>query len=264
MRKEAVRALSLLLPIAAFLGCRAEPSDDADGRIVVFAAASTANAVDEVCQGFREKHGVVVQSSYAATSTLVHQIEMGAEADVLVSASEEWADHLEKGGHVSEKRNLLGNCLVVIVPADSDIKVNTPNDLLDPRVEHLAVADPEAVPAGIYAKQALVSLGLWQRLKGRLAAGAHVRQALSFVETGAAEAGIVYATDAAISEAIEVAVALEPDLTEPIRYPVVLLKSGSDREVVRRFLDYLSSPEGAAVFRKLGFTVLTDEVASVP
>jgi len=125
---------------------------------------------------------------------------------------------------------------------------------------HLALADPEAVPAGIYARQALTRLGLWDRLKDKVAAAQDVRQALVFVETGAAEAGIVYATDAAASAKVRVAMGIDPGLTEPIRYPLVLLKSAESNPAARAFYEFLGSAEAAGVFRKHGFVWLGDSL----
>jgi molybdate transport system substrate-binding protein len=160
---------------------------------------------------------------------------------------------------VAERRDLLGNRLVIVVPADSRLDFQKAEDLLDAGVRHLALADYTAVPAGIYAQQALAKLGLWEQLKAKVVSGADVRQALSYVETGAAEAGLVYATDAAVSTAVRIAVEIPADLTEPIRYPIVLLKQGSGKKAAETFYQYLCSPQAAATFRKHGFSVLSSQ-----
>ncbi len=233
------------------------------GRLVLFAAASTANALEEMSDRFGKEHGIVIDTNFAASSTLAQQIENGAGADVFVSANETWADYLEERGLVAGRRDILGNRLVVITPAGSSTGVKKPEDLLDEKIRHVALADPDAVPAGIYAKQALVALGLWPQLEPKVVAGADVRQALSFVETGAAEAGIVYATDAAISPSARVAVRLGPELTEPICYSTVLLKAGEGDPAARSFFDYLTSPPAVRVFRRYGFLILPDDVPPV-
>jgi molybdate transport system substrate-binding protein len=233
----------------------------------MFAAASTGNALDEIREQFTRETKVEVKTNYAASSTLAQQIAYGAEADLFVSASTEWADYLdrEERGLVEKRRDLLGNRLVIIVPADSQLDLQKPEDLLGKAVGHLALADHTAVPAGIYAKQALTKLGLWEQLRGKVVAGADVRQALVYVETGAAEAGVVYATDAAVSTAVKVVAEIPPELTEPIRYPIVLLKQGQGEAEgeaeAESFYRYLNSPKAADVFRKYGFVVQAAPIA---
>lgn len=271
------RACLFLLGTLCALGCgqrvSVRPTGGAssplDQEVILFAAASTGSALDEISARLREEFGITIRANYAASSTLAQQIENGAGADVFVSANEEWADYLEQGGLVRQRHDLMSNRLVVIVPARPSgghgsappnrrsIRLHTAQDLLADKVVHLALADPGSAPAGIYARQALTSLGLWQQLKTKVVAAADVRQALSFVETGAAEAGIVYATDAAISQDVEVALRLDPDLTDPITYPIVLLDEGADNPAAQSLYQYLVSPKAAEVFQRHGFLMLT-------
>jgi molybdate transport system substrate-binding protein len=211
--------------------------------------------LNEIGAAFGEKHGVTIRTNYAATPTLAQQIISGAAADVFVSASEKWADTLADRQLVADRRDMLGNELVMIVPTDSTAALGDFESLTDDAVKHVAVGDPESVPAGLYAKQALISLDLWDRLKNKLVSGADVRQALSFVETGAAEAGIVYATDAVVSKRVRITARVDSRLSDPIRYPVVLLRNGAQNATARQFYEQLASPEAAAVFRKYGFAV---------
>lgn len=245
--------LPLLLAATSSVSGQSDPSRRE--TILVFAATSTANAMDEIRQTFQQRTGVRVQSSYASSVTLAQQIANGAKADVFVSADEKWADYLAKEKFVSRRRNLLANRLVVVVPSDSSLPVQRIADLARPEIRHLSMGEPEGGPAGKYAKQALTELGLWERLKGKVVAGNDVRQALAFVETGAAEAGIVYATDAAISKKVKVALDIPPQLGSPIRYPVVLLSPGAQKPAAVQFFECLQSPPASAVFRKYGFTV---------
>ncbi len=165
---------------------------------------------------------------------------------------------------VRQRRDLLTNRLVVVVPADSPPRIDKMEDLLAVEIRHLALADTTAVPAGVYAKQALSKLGLWDRLSDKVVAGADVRQTLTYVETGAAEAAIVYATDAIVGDNVRVALELPADLTEPIRYPIVLLKQADDDPAARAFYDYLNSPEAAAVFTRHGFSIGSEIPDQVP
>lgn len=233
-------------------------------KVLVFAAASTSNAVDEIRQGFINRTGIQVPSSYASSATLAQQIVNGADADLFISADTNWAEHLAQRDLVARQQNLLGNRLVVIVPVDSRFRLRQLADLAAPEIEHIALGDPEGVPAGKYAKQALAKLGLWQPVQTKVVSAEDVRHALTFVETGAAEAGIVYATDAAISKKVKVAVEVPSNLTEPIRYPIVLLKHGADRAGSRQFYEHLRSPAAAVVFKKYGFVVLEEAGPSSP
>ena len=245
--------LAVLLLVAGCVGENA--SDGPTEAVSVFAAASTTDAMEELCRDFEEQSGIPVRPSFAATSTLAQQIANGAEAHVLVSANESWVDYLDSSGMVARRRGLLGNRLVVIVPADSRLAIRELKDLLAPQIEHVAVADPDSVPAGIYARQALTNLKIWQALKSKIVATPDVRRALIHVETATVEAGIVYATDAAISSRVRVAFEMSPEAAMPIRYPIVLLKEGLGRRSARRFFEYLSSPQAARVFRRHGFVV---------
>ena len=251
-------AVCIGLVFLASAGCDVVSQQEPHDTIVVFGAASTTNALDELREQFQQVHDVSVRTSYAASSTLAQQIVNGADAHVFVSANVKWADDLDRRGLVRERHDLLRNRLVVVVRADTSTRIDTMEDLLVAEIRHLALADTAAVPAGVYAKQALSKLGLWDRLKKKVVAGADVRQTLTYVETGAAEAAIVYATDARIGDKVRVALELPADLTEPIRYPIVLLNRGDANPAVRSFYDYLNSPEAATVFTRHGFSVGSD------
>jgi molybdate transport system substrate-binding protein len=247
-----------LLAALPLVSCRpVERPGAAAAPLFVFAAASTAGPLEEIATAFRAETGVEVLTSVASSSTLAQQIMQGAEADLFLSASRDWAARLEEKQLVAASRDLLSNRLVVIVLPGASGNLTAPRDLLDPQIQHVAIADPASVPAGIYARQALEKLGLWERLAPKLVAAEDVRQALAFVETGAAEAGIVYATDATASRHVAVAMEIDRALTEPIVYPLVLLQSAAAKADARRLFDYLASDAAAAVFRRHGFTVLS-------
>lgn len=260
MRKATFPLLPMVLLLAGCPGGSREtppPSGPQPGRhaVIVLAAASTLNALDEIKLDFAKSTGIEVRTSYAASSALARQIENGAEADLFLSADLKWADYLEAKVPVVKRRNLLGNRLVVVVPSNSKLKLSSPDDLLAEDVKHLALGDPDAVPAGRYAKQALIRLGLWERLRGKVAPAEDVRHALTYVETAAAEAGVVYATDAAISSKVKVIAEIPAEMSEPVRYPLLLL-GGDGARSAEAFYDYLGSPAARRVFEKYGFTTL--------
>jgi molybdate transport system substrate-binding protein len=232
--------------------------------VVIFAAASTGDAMDEIKDRYKKQFGTRIVTSYAATSTLVQQVENGADAQLLLSANTKWADYLQAKGLVAQRRDLLGNRLVLVVPKDSKLAVDKLEDLLQAKVTRIALGDPEAVPAGIYAKKALVKRKLWDRLKSKMVAGDSVRSALAFVETGAAEAGFVYASDAAASAKVKVVATISPELTGPVAYPLLLLKKGAANPDASSFYGYLGSPAATEVFRKYGFEILPPPGSKLP
>jgi molybdate transport system substrate-binding protein len=231
------------------------PGGPADGgRVLALVAASTRDAVREAAAGFAREGNGEVRISADDSSKLAQQIAEGAPADLYLSANEKWADFVTEKGFAEERTLLLGGSLVIVVPKGNPAGAGKPQDLTRRGVKHLAVAGP-TVPAGIYARQALGKLGLWGDLEGKVVSGESVRVTLAFVERGEAEAGIVYATDAKISDRVERVYEFDPATHEPIRYPLVLLKGARDHPAARRFYDYLQTPRAADIFRKYGFQV---------
>jgi molybdate transport system substrate-binding protein len=223
----------------------------------VLTAASAEDALREVGDLFTREHGTEVRLSAGASSRLAAQIAHDAPGDLFLSASEEWADSVRKQGYAEQSCLLLGNALVLIAPRGNPARVGRPEDLTGPAVKRLALAG-SAVPAGAYARQALKKLGLLDALEAqrRVVSGDDVRAALAYVERGEVEAGVVYATDARITDKVEVVYQFPESSHDPIRYPLVLLKAGRDREPARQFYNYLRSPQAVEVFRKYGFTPL--------
>jgi molybdate transport system substrate-binding protein len=229
----------------------------AQAPVLIFAAASTTDAVQAVLDGFEARHpDTPVRASFAASSTLAKQIARGAPADLYLSANVDWMDYLEDRGAIApdSRVDLLGNRLVLIAPRGSDLPgaiERLPEALGDRR---LALGNPEHVPAGIYAKQALERLGLWPALKPQAAFGHDVRAALALVGRGEAAAGIVYATDARISDDVARKATFPADSHAPIRYPLARV-AGAARPAVQRVYDFLAGAAAARIFREHGFTV---------
>lgn len=260
MWTAASAAMSCFVSIVLQLGfVAAADNTGADKKTIqVFAAASATNAIREIKRQFTAATSVDVQTSFGSSATLARQIANGAEADVFLSADVKWADDLSQKGLVVRRHNLLGNRLVIVVPGDSKLNVTKMEDLASVQITHIAMGEPKSVPAGKYARKALEKLGLWGNVKSKVAAADDVRNALTYVETGAAEAGIVYATDAAISRKVRVVAEIPESLTGPVRYPIVLLKRENESAAADSFYKFLSSPEAIKVFRKYGFNILND------
>ena len=262
-KKSMIFALLAVLTMATVSGFGATAGNAADTapEIVVFAAASTTNAVTEIGRMFEARQLGRITLSFASSSTLAKQIEKGAPADVYISANKKWMDYLEEKHLLTDgsRFDLLGNRIVLIVPADSPV---TKIDVLPgfPLVDHLgadgrlAIGDPDHVPAGTYGRKALENLGSWKPLEDRLAPMKDVRAALVLVERGEAPVGLVYATDAAISAKVRVVGTFPADAHPPIVYPVAAVIDGKTPEAMK-FLSFLKSSEAREVFEKYGFHV---------
>jgi molybdate transport system substrate-binding protein len=243
------RLRAVLLPCLAAAGCAGERADS----VIALVAASAGDAVEEIAAAFRTETGVDVKVSTGASNALAMQILEGAPAHVFLSASPEWSGELRARGLVSEERPLLSNALVIVVPAGNPAGVRTPGDLASAAVRKLALAG-EKVPAGKYARQALERLGVSAAVEGKVVRGQDVRMALAYVERGEAEAGIVYATDARASRAVEAVYTFPAGSHETVIYPLLLLERGAKSPAARRLFERLSSPATADVFRSRGFT----------
>jgi molybdate transport system substrate-binding protein len=234
--------------------CGAAPT--AQGKeLVVLAAASLTDALEEIAAAYQDSTGVEVRFNFAASNLLARQIAAGAPADLFASADEGRMDFLEKKGLVVQgtRVSLLSNTLVIVVGADSRLAIQSEADLTRPEVRSIALAEPQSVPAGIYAKKHLEQLGLWKKLIDRVVPTENVRAALAAVEAGNVDCGIVYKTDAAISKRVRVAHEVPRAEGPKISYPFAVLTSTTDPAAARQFLNYLASEAGRAVFSRYGF-----------
>jgi len=242
-------ALVLLVPLAA----RAQ-------ELTVFAAASLTDALKDVSALWTKDGHPPLRLSFGASSTLARQIEQGAPAALFASADEKWMDYLAQKNLIAAdtRKDLLGNDLVLVVPADKPLHVTIGPDFdlagLLGANGRLATGDPAHVPVGIYAEQALKKLGWWDKIAPRLARTDDVRAALLLVERGEAPAGIVYATDAAVSKAVMIAGTFPASSHDPVSYPFAVTKSGDTPEA-RALLTFLEGPQARAVFVRRGFKV---------
>lgn len=245
-RFKAGSALALCLLFGAVPAWAAE--------VTVYAAASLSHALKEIAQAYQTQSGDVIKPSFAASSTLAKQIEAGAPAQIFASADLKWMDYLQARGLVkpAQRVSLLGNSLVLIAPAAEPrtvamLKGQPP--ALDGR---LCMGETASVPAGIYGKEALTTLGWWEALRGKVVGTDDVRTALAFVERGECSLGVVYATDAKVSTRVRVAGVFPAGSHAPVVYPFALLP-GASREA-QAFFRYLQGPEARAVFTRHGFS----------
>lgn len=251
MPSKPVLLHGLLLALVA-----AVPAMTRADTVTVFAAASLKDALDENVKAYRAASSDRIVVSYAASSALAKQIDAGAPADLFISADLEWMDYLEKRHLIkpATRRNLLRNRLVLIAPADSKVSVNIAPGFPLARLlgnGRLAMANPDAVPAGIYGKAALEALGVWRDVQSKVAAAENVRAALVLVSRGEAPLGIVYRTDAAVDPRVRV-VGLFPENTHPpIIYPIA--ETVKAKPATSAFASWLNKPEAREIFKKYGF-----------
>ena len=248
------------LLITAVLCVAAAPAQ-AEDPVTVFAAASLTEAFERIGSLYEEETGRQLRFSFAASSTLARQIEAGAPAQIFASANERWMDHVAEADLIETDSRVspIGNRLVLIAPADSplgEIAVDEALDLagLVGDGARVALADPDHTPVGLYAREALETLGLWSEAEGLLARTADVRAAVALVETGEAPLGLVYATDAASSDRVKVVGEVPEDAHTAISYPFAIV-AGEPDPVVRDVFDFLVGPDAARVFEDAGFTV---------
>lgn len=234
----------------------AQPRD-----LVIFAAASLKNALDEAVAGWaRETFKPAPKISYAASSALAKQLEAGAPADLFLSADLDWMDYAAGKGLIrpDTRVTLLANRIALIAPSDSTTTI-----AMGPGLDlaaalgagRLAMANVESVPAGKYGKAALEKLGVWDRVRDRVAQADNVRAALLLVSRGEAPLGIVYTTDAAADPMVKILATFPPDSHPPILYPVAVTRVSTHPDAIA-FLAYLRGPGPKAAFEKQGFTVL--------
>lgn len=227
-------------------------------KITVFAAASLRTALDRIAADWKADTGNTAVVAYAGSSKLARQIEEGAPADLFISANEGWMNRLEKKGLIEAKsrEDLLGNSLVLIAPkGTAKVAIGKGFDLAKLLgSDRLAMAMVDSVPAGIYGKAALTSLGVWPSVKGQVAQADNVRAALALVATHEAPYGITYATDAVAEPRVEVVGTFPADSHPPIIYPAAVVKGAGAG--AGDFLRYLSGPKAVAAFKAQGFTVV--------
>ncbi len=232
-------------------------ADLGEQSILVAAAASLKNAYeDELIPMFEEQYpGVTVEGTYDSSGKLQTQIEEGLEADVFMSAATKQMKALDEEGMIASDTivNLLENKIVLIVPTGSDSKMDSFEKIGD--AASIALGDPESVPAGQYAKEALSNLNVWDSIQDKVSFGTNVTEVLNQVAAASADAGIVYATDAAskADQVTVVAEAPEGSLEKKVIYPVAVVKATAHEDAAKAFVDFLQTPEAIAVFESYGF-----------
>src|ERR1700723_4068018 len=260
-RRLVVASLLFLFVVGA-AGNFALGAAQQSSSITVSAAISLKDALDELGPIFQvQQHrknggsGTAVTYNYGGSGTLARQIEQGAPVDVFFSAAEKQMGELAEQGLIEadSRRDLVGNALVLIAPAQATT-LHSFQDLTNPAIKAIALGETSTVPAGMYAQQTLEHLGLFAAVQKKVVYAKDVRAVLTYVETGNADAGLVYQTDANTSKKIRVIAIAPPDSHDPILYPVAVLRDSKNNPAARAFLEFLQGPDARAVFQKYGFT----------
>jgi molybdate transport system substrate-binding protein len=256
MRTGICRRFGIVAAVVFFIAlqniCRAQERV----TLTLSCASSLKDAIVETENAYQKSHAkVAFANNFGSSGTLAAQIDQGAPVDLFISAAAKPMDELEKKGLIvaGTRRNLLRNSLVLIAPLDS--KLRDFQGLADRSIRIIALGDPASVPAGQYGSQTLTALHLLNTLKTKFVLAKDVRQVLTYVEIGNADAGFVYATDAMTSGRVRI-VAVAPEWThEAIIYPAAVVRGGHNGGSARQFIEFLNSPTAHAIFMKHGFTI---------
>ena len=244
--------LLILLSFAClFIGCSSE-------ELIIFGAMSLTDALTEISHRFGEGRNIKVYCNFAGSSTLQRQIEKGAPADVFISASPKQIDALQRKGLIDDetRRAILNNRLVLVAPVNSMLSMTDVGLLTQDSIRRIAIGEPNSVPAGIYGKEALTHLGIWETVQSKLIPSADVRSTLAYVESGEVDVGVVYQTDAAMSQKVRIIYQFPDSIHTPIVYPAAVLRDTEHKVLAQTFLEYLQTAEVAAIFEKYGFSVV--------
>lgn len=244
----------------SFVGCSSE--DNGDGAeeeitITLAAAASLKNSFDEeLIPMFEDANpNIKVQATYDSSGKLQSQIEEGADIDVFMSAAMTQMDALSDGGLVDEDSiiELLENKIVLIVPENNTKEITTFEEILNG--DNIAIGDPESVPAGQYAEESLTNLNLWDPVSEKSSLGTNVTEVLNWVAEASADAGIVYATDAASNDKVNVVAEAPEGSVSKVIYPIGIVSGSANKDAAQKFMEFMATEESSAVFESYGFTV---------
>jgi molybdate transport system substrate-binding protein len=249
-------SLAALLLAVGFKVIMPAPASAQSTTLLVAAAASLQDALKELDPLFKSANqGTTVNYSFAASGALQQQIEQGAPADVFISAATKQMDALQDKGLIlpDTRRNLLTNSLVLVVPSNSTLGLTSFRQLTNSNVKRISVGEPRSVPAGQYTEEVLKNLGILEQVRPKLVYGNSVRNVLASVESGNADAGVVYLTDARISNQVKQVATAPNNLHSPIVYPVAVIKSSRNPNAARTYAQFLASNQAKQVFSKYGF-----------
>lgn len=236
----------------------AEKKNEEPVELTILAAASLTDVTKELAETYKKINpNVTLTFSYGASGALQTQIEEGAPADIFISAATKQMDALEEGGLLLDntKKELLLNKVVLIVPQDSTLELTSFEDVGTDKVKTIALGEPEGVPVGQYSEEVFTSLGILDTVKTKANYGSDVRQVLTWVESGEVDCGVVYSTDASVGENVKIICEAPEGSHKDIIYPAAVIKSSTNQDAAKAFIEFLSTPDAVASFEKYGFTM---------
>lgn len=264
LKTNIIALISLLLFSLAVAGCTSSENGDkaqenaSQKEVYIVAAASMTDAVKEIGANYEKQHpDVKLMYNFGSSGALQSQIEQGAPADVFISAAQKQMNALEEE-HLIDKatrKDLLENKVVLIVPKDSTLVLDDFAAAATDKVSKIALGEPKSVPVGQYSEEIFTNLNVWADIKAKAVYASDVRQVLSWVETGEVDCGVVYVTDAAISDKVKVLLEAPAGTHKPVVYPAAMVSSSKNPEIAKDFLAYLSQDEQKAILAKYGFDV---------
>lgn len=263
--KKVVLLVSIISVI--LLGCGTENNQDKEvdnarndseqQKLMVSAAASLTDAMDEITEKYEAEHpGIDLEFNFAGSGKLAQQIQQGAPVDVFISANESWMDTLVHGEEIdkSERLDVTGNRLVMITQNDTDIHYESFDEIDGSELDQIAIGNLDSVPAGEYSKEVLDRLEKWDELENQFVYAKDVRQVLTYVESGNADIGFVYESDALSSDNVKIITYADPEAHDEIIYPGAILSGSEVQKEGKKFLEYLISEEGQEILEKHGFS----------
>lgn len=234
------------------------PARAQSATLLIAAAASLQNALEEINPLFQSAHqGITVNYNFAASGPLQQQIEQGAPVDLFISAATRQMDALQQQNLIvtDTRRNLLTNSLVLVVPSHSTLGLTSFRQLTNSSVKKISVGEPRSVPAGQYAEEVFKNLGILEQLQPKFVYGNSVRSVLGTIESGNADAGVVYATDAKISDQVKQVATAPNNLHSPIVYPMAVIAASRHQQAARTYAQFLTRSPAKDVFKKYGFGI---------
>lgn len=264
LKTNIIALISLLLFSLAVAGCTSSENGDkaqenaSQKEVYIVAAASMTDAVKEIGANYEKQHpDVKLMYNFGSSGALQSQIEQGAPADVFISAAQKQMNALEEEYLIDKatRKDLLENKVVLIVPKDSTLVLDNFAAAATDKVSKIALGEPKSVPVGQYSEEIFTNLNVWSDIKAKAVYASDVRQVLSWVETGEVDCGVVYATDAAISNKVKVLLEAPAGTHKPVVYPAAMVSSSKNPEIAKDFLAYLSQDEQKAILAKYGFDV---------
>lgn len=264
LKTNIIALISLLLFGLIVAGCGSSENEKqaqntaSQKEVYIVAAASMTDAVKEIGANYEKQHpDVKLMYNFGSSGALQSQIEQGAPADVFISAAQKQMDALEEKNLIdkSTRKDLLENKVVLIVPKDSTITLNDFADVATDKVQKIALGEPKSVPVGQYSEEIFTNLNVLDTVKSKAVYASDVRQVLSWVETNEVDCGVVYATDAAISDKVKVLLEAPANTHKPVIYPVAMVTSSKNPEIAKDFLAYLSQDDQKVILEKYGFDV---------